>query len=224
MAVVHRPSPPGYLRPLAWLALLVVVGSVFPPFHVRRIDASPGQRLADGQGLSGGASTPATAAFDARQTAATYWHDQLVPAASRATDAATLAALLAHDPAAAVSHYGRRAGLGGNAWYFVRGSGRVSAINRQGVRLMIAGNSKLAVLLPIGPIFGNALRDATGLLDAKNFSSFDFNALSAETEVQPGLQRAAVGQRVRFLGCAEAVVEDGRPLLRLVPISIEYPP
>jgi predicted lipoprotein len=81
-----------------------------------------------------------------------------------------------------------------------------------------------------GLLFGNTVRDGTGLLNVNDFpNSQDFNAISealnhlVETRVQPKLrEQAKVGSVVAFAGCAE--VNDGstdlRPL-RVVPVSVE---
>jgi hypothetical protein len=169
------------------------------------------------------------AAFDARRYAQAFWNDRLLPAADRATDVAVLTAALGRDSDAAAAQYGRRAGLGGNALFLVRGTGRIDAIDRQGLRISVDRRGNSSVLIPVGPIFGNVLRDGSGLLDAKDFSSFDFNALSgelnaiAETVAQSAVQRAAVGGTLSFAGGAEATSASGRSQLTVVPISIEFP-
>jgi predicted lipoprotein len=204
--------------PLSWLAAIVTAWVIFPPFHVRRLASD-----------SGAANAPAAtaAAFDARSYAETFWNHKLLAAASQATDLNTVLTALARNSTAA-EQYGRRTGLGGKPFYFVRGAGRVSSIDRKGVWLSVDDPAHARVLLISGPIFGNALRDATGLLDIKNFTSFDFNALStelnrlAETKAQPGLQRAVVGERVRFTGCAESEGNGDKLLLKVVPISVEH--
>ncbi len=86
--------------------------------------------------------------------------------------------------------------------------------------------------LETGNIFGNAVRDGTGLLNVNDFpNSQDFNALSSEInrrieqQVLPALRKAAaVGATVRFAGCAEIVDEDTdlHPL-RIVPFIVEAP-
>lgn len=220
MAVVHRPSTRRYLQLLIWLAVLIVLGIVVPPFHVYRLESTPGR--------AGGNAPPLPATVDVRQFAQTFWTEKLVPASSQATEVGMVVAELARDPELAASRFGRRSGLGGKALYFIRGEGRVSSVDHKGVWLVLDGGSKIPVLLPIGPLFGNALRDATGLLDVNNFSSFDFNALSAElnriaeTRIQPDLKRTIVGRQLRFVGCAEAADESGKVQLKVVPISVEY--
>jgi predicted lipoprotein len=221
MAVVRHPSLHRWLQPLIWLVILIVVALVFPPFHVHRLES--------GAGLSNGNLTPLPAPLDVREYAHRFWNEQLLPASSQASEAGVVTAALASDPELAAKQYGRRSGLGGNALYFIRGTGRVRSSDRKGIWLALEGHDQIPVLLSGGPLFGNALRDATGLLNVKDFSSFDFNALStelnriAETQVQPALKRAVVGKQLRFVGCAEAGGESGKLQLKIVLISVEYP-
>ena len=86
------------------------------------------------------------------------------------------------------------------------------------------------VVLPVGLLFGNAVRDGTGLLNVNDYpNSQDFNDISQalnriiETRVLPSLrERAKVGATVRFVGCTEIADESGdlRPL-RVVPIQVD---
>jgi predicted lipoprotein len=86
------------------------------------------------------------------------------------------------------------------------------------------------VSLQTGLIFGNAVRDGTGLLNVDDYpNSQDFNAISealnrlVEERVLPRLrERARVGATVRFAGCAEVNDEssDLKPL-RVVPIRAD---
>ena len=98
--------------------------------------------------------------------------------------------------------------------------------------LCATANLRSQVSLETGKIFGNAVRDGTGLLDVNDFpNSQDFNALSSEInrrieqQVLPALRKkAAVGATVRFVGCAEIMDEDTdlHPL-RIVPFIVEAP-
>ena len=81
-----------------------------------------------------------------------------------------------------------------------------------------------------GLVFGNAVRDGTGLLNVNDYpNSQDFNDISAElnklieTRVQPKLrERAKVGATIRFTGCAEVSDEStDLHLLKLIPIQAE---
>jgi predicted lipoprotein len=104
-------------------------------------------------------------------------------------------------------------------------------ISDSGIALAVTqSTTQPEVLLETGLLFGNALRDGTGLLDVNDYpNSQDFNGISAalnhlaETRVLPRLrERARIGATVRFVCCAEVNDEatDLHPL-RLVPIQAE---
>jgi predicted lipoprotein len=179
-----------------------------------------------GSGVEG---SPATD-FDPAAFVERFWIEQLIGSATTAADASELVGMLRDDPQAARVKHGRSVGLGGVFYYFVAGTGRVVATEKNSVGLAVGdGEEAIEVELGTGPVFGNALRDGTGLLDVNDFpNSKNFNALSAELnkrvedDVLPALRAVAVGATVRFAGCAEVVDEatDLRPL-RVVPFLAE---
>jgi predicted lipoprotein len=86
------------------------------------------------------------------------------------------------------------------------------------------------IVVPLGMVFGNAVRDGTGLLDSSSYpNAQEFNDISAalnsmvETNVLPQLQQMAkVGQRIQFAGCVEVADEEAdlKPL-KLVPTTVK---
>lgn len=156
-----------------------------------------------------------------------FWSQQLIPGQSNAVDAATLVAAIKADPQSAKAAHGRTVGLGGAYLYFLSGTGRVLELNKNSIGLAIEDGAKeVQVALETGPIFGNAVRDATGLLDVNNFSnSQDFNKVSSElnrrveTDVLPKIrENATIGAKIRFVGCVQ-ISDEGSDLfpLRVVP-------
>ncbi|MBI5768813.1 MAG: DUF2291 family protein [Verrucomicrobia bacterium] len=177
-----------------------------------------------------GSGDAAPAAFDPAAFTEKFWRERLTPAAARATDSTALVPALRRDPAAAAKQFARVAGVGGSGYYFFRGTGRVTAVERNRVLLDLDG---VTVALGTGPLFGNTVRDGTGLLNVNDFPGLaEFNALSAElnrlveAQVFPVLrERARVGATLAFAGCAEAPesIESG-PLLVVVPVEISAAP
>jgi predicted lipoprotein len=107
----------------------------------------------------------------------------------------------------------------------------VVSVTKKGIGLSLKSEGdEVDILLPTGLLFGNAVRDATGLLDASAFpNSQNFNDISTElnriveAQVLPELKsRAAIGRRVQFASCAEVVDEekDLKPLV-LIPVSVK---
>jgi hypothetical protein len=213
-----RNSSPKWRLPVklaAWTAAAAIVFYVFPPFHIRPL-ASAGARTA---GVPG--------AIDVPQFADSFWTGKLVSPAIQPVDAQPLVAAFNDDPARAVEKYGRRAGIGGKAFFLVSGQGRVVSTDRRGVRLSTEVQNGVELVLITGPVFGNALRDVTGLLKIDDFSSFDFNALGtqlnrlAETRAQPVLAGVSVGSTLSFLAAGEFDDASGeRPRIKLVPIRV----
>ncbi len=211
------------LRPGRWARWAVAVGIAAVVFHFvplfRVLPLESARQQAVGT------------AFNAEAFAETFWHQRLLKADPSAVEAARLVKALRDDPAGA-SRLGRRLGLSRTSSFFVSGTGQILSVAPDAVTIRLEGDPGDArVLIETGPVFGNAIRDGSGLLDVSAFpNSQDFNAISTalnrrvEADVLPALRdRARVGARVRFLGCAEVEDLAGAEPLRIVPIRIEWP-
>jgi len=203
---------------LSWLISLALFAGfcwLLPPFHVVSLR-----------------QTQQSEAFSATAFAARFWETKLIPAPDRAVSVAELLAALAHDAGAARQHFGHSPGLSSTTCFFVRGSGRITEIATDGVKVSLDGaTAPSEVKLSTGLVFGNTVRDATGLLNASDFpNSQDFNDISAELDhlvearVLPGLhERAAVGKPVRFAGCLELEDGDLPKTSEIIPVEVEWP-
>jgi predicted lipoprotein len=190
-----------------------------PLFHVVPLDQAR-QR-------SGGKAIDPAAFVDG------FWTERLIPGAARAVDAAQLVTALQKDRKSARRTYGHWMGVGGADYYLVAGTGRVVSVGKDSVELSLRdGQTQVQVSLETDKIFGNAVRDGTGLLSVNDFpNSQDFNALSSEInrrieqQVLPALRKkASAGAKIHFVGCAEIMDEDSdlHPL-RIVPFIVEAP-
>lgn len=203
-----------------------------PLFHVVPLSAKNATS-------SGGASALGTSAtgqspqsiFEPTAFVNEFWRQRLLPGSSDAVDASNLIDAIARDPRDAKKTYGRRVSVGSVYYYFIKGTGRVVSVEKNSIGLAVHdGQSRIQVSLEIGPIFGNAVRDGTGLLDLNNFAnSQDFNAVSSEinrrieSDVQPMLRNlATIDAEILFVGCVEVTDEaiDLQPL-RVVPFIAE---
>ena len=169
--------------------------------------------------------------FDATQFAETFWTSRLLPSLDKAVKADVLLPAIQSDAAAAKKKYARSVGLSEGYFYFLSGTGRVVAVSDDGISLAISGGATNAeIVLQTGLVFGDAIRDGTGLLNVNNYpNSQDFNDISAalnhivETRVAPKLrERAKVGGTISFAGCAEVDDEaaDLKPL-KVIPIQAD---
>ena len=136
------------------------------------------------------------------------------------------------DPGAAAERYGRRLGLSGTAAYWVTGQGVIAAADDRVVEIAVEGAGDTGIFIRLGPVFGNAIRDGSALLDVSDFANTrDFNALSVEInrrvedDVLPALAAgASVDRAVSFTGGVEIAQGDGAPAtLEIVPYRVAFP-
>jgi len=210
-------------RTAAWLATLAALGTLgwlFPLFHFVPLKQTESNAM--------------SAEFNASRYATAFWDDKLLKSLNRAADAEQVLAALSADPQRAREEYGRKLGFSHSTLFFLRGTGRIVSVKKNKVMLTLTdGDDAVDVVLPTGLLFGNAVRDGTGLLDASTFpNSQDFNDLSTalnrivETTVLPPLrEQAAVGATVSFTGCVEVDDEetDVRPL-KIIPVAVQIEP
>jgi predicted lipoprotein len=218
--------PEARLRPRRWVAPAVLGGAFavlfvfYPPFRVVPLNAP--------------SSTAKAVAFDATAYAATFWNDQLQPAAlTEGTDLATLVRDLRADPDAARTAHARTVGIGGRAYYVARGSGRIVGRERSALLVEPEGAPGMRVALRTGPVFGNTVRDASGLLEVNEFPGLtEFNALAAalnslvEERVLPALAAdLPEGATIAFTGAVEVPgslpTDPAAPLLAFTPLRAE---
>jgi len=186
--------------------------------------------------------------FSPTEYARDFWDNRLPAALDHPLSAGELIRLFNTDMKAAIAR-GRTLGHSRVHAYLLQGSGRVTAVRKDGllVNVLPEDPGPEVLLCTDSYIAGNAVRDASGLVDVSAFSdTMKFNRISAEINrivvqevIAPFLkQTPQAGMNVRFIGAAE-VAEDatertpfgGRQqhdgsgdswrLLRVVPIRLE---
>jgi predicted lipoprotein len=189
-------------RLLAWfiaIAAATFLFWLFPLFQIVPLERAVKERAA--------------ATFNPTQFAEKFWTEHLLKSLDRAVNAEVLLSAIRANAAAARKKY----------------SGRVLAVSADEIRLAVSdGATTPEISLPLGMLFGNAVRDGTGLLNVNDYpNSQDFNGISEalnqliETRVLPKLrERAKVGATVRFAGCAE-VNDESADLKPLKVVAIE---
>ena len=199
------------------VAVFAVLYAVFPPFHVRSLKV-----VREAQ---------QSKQFNPIEFAAEFWNRSLLPAAEQAADASNVLDEINSDPKSAREQFGRTVGVGSSFFLFLRGDGRVVSADENHIGLTLKPyGDEAQIMIELGFVFGNAVRDATGLVKASNYpNAQEFNDISAalnslvEINVLPQLQQIAkVGSRIHFVGCAEVGDEDMelKPL-KLVPILVK---
>jgi predicted lipoprotein len=204
------------VRALLVAAVIAGLWWMFPPFHIRSLKATRAAQVA-GQ-------------FSAADFVGRFWAEKLLPATTQAADVAKVLEVLSVEPQKVREQYGRTVGVSSSYFLFVRGAGRVVDVSEDTISLAVRSTGDVVdVSMPLGLVFGNAVRDGTGLLDASSYANAqEFNDISAalnsivETNVLPHLQHmAAVGKRIQFAGCVEIGDEeqDFKPLT-VVPVLV----
>ena len=176
------------------------------------------------------AAAPQDEVVDPSAYAQDFWASRLHDVEQAAAPAADAIAALQRDPAAAKQEFGRAAGVGRSFYVLVQGEGAVAAVDKKGVRLRL-DDSEIEVRLAGPPYFGNAIRDASGLIGSEEFpSSRGFNELSrklnelAEQQVAARLSELEPGAHLRFVGCAKVTSQPTaqKPLtLQLVRLEVQ---
>jgi predicted lipoprotein len=208
------------MRANRWLIAIVVAAGVcwlFPLFHIVPLKTAAAEKEA--------------ATFNPASFTEKFWDERLLKSLDKAVKADVLLGVIQSNTAEAKKKFAHSVGVSESYTYFVSGTGRVIALSDDEISLAITGGATNAeVSLQTGLLFGNAIRDGTGLLNVNDYpNSQDFNGISealnhlVETRVLPKLHgQAKVGAKISFTGCAEVDDEstDLKPL-KVIPIQAE---
>jgi len=121
-------------------------------------------------------------AFDAPAFVAKLWEERLPARLDSAISLDALQAAMKSNPAAAFSTYFNSMSIGNIRYGLVKLTGKVVAVN-DGDVTVVAGNSNepLTVRIAAEYVYGNAIRDASRLVDIKDFvNTTDLNSISEE--------------------------------------------
>lgn len=155
--------------------------------------------------------------FDPAQYARNFWDQRLAGVLETALSAEPLIGLFNKDMEAAVSK-GRTLGQSRVHAYLLKGEGKIVSLGKDGLCVSVASpEASPEVLISTGSyVSGNAVRDASGLIDVSAFSdTMKFNRISSEINkivvqevIEPFQEKGAqVGMTVRFVGAAEVAEE-----------------
>ena len=200
---------------LKYAVLLVLVGVVtYNSIYFKKLDEV---KITSGS----------TSKFDPVAYAQTFWTTKLLPATLSATDFSTLITLLKTDKEKAIDMYSHALGIGNIRYFLVKGEGKLTAIGDNDVTISLPTGE--TVKLATEYIFGNAVRDASGLIKITEFdNTMDLNNVSAELNavirkkvVPPFRASAKVGDTVKFVGAIELNKEHLHlDDLELIPIKL----
>jgi predicted lipoprotein len=147
--------------------------------------------------------------FDAAKYARNYLKTQLIPSAGNAPQADQLLAMLKTNPVNAFKTYAHGLDIGNIRFFMVQGHVVVSSVDENDVYVLT--RDKQNIKIAIEYVFGNALRDAPGLININDFTNtMDLNNIAAEvdkivrTEVLPPFKSVVKkGDTISFAGAFE---------------------
>ena len=148
--------------------------------------------------------------FNPYAYAQTFWNSTLIPNLNKAIDITQLISMLSTDPEKTFTAYSHALGIGNLRYFLVKGEGTITSINEDDISVSLDSN-KQSITLATEYIFGNAVRDATGLININEFNNtMDFNNVSAELNkiirekvLPPFKQQAKKGNTIEFTGAIE---------------------
>ena len=118
--------------------------------------------------------------FDAAQYASTFWKSTLPGALVKAIDLTELTTLISANEAKAFDDHSHALGIGNLRYFLIKGKGAVESV-KDDIVIIVLANSEQRIALATEFIFGNAIRDASGLINVNEFTNtMHFNNVSAE--------------------------------------------
>ena len=120
--------------------------------------------------------------FDAVNYTQTLWTKRIPGKIDSAIELSTLIAELDKDKEKALNKYTNSLGIGNYRYVFVKAKVKVIAVEEDELKVQFAnGSSVTEAIIATEYIYGNAVRDASFLVDVKDFSNTaDLNAISEE--------------------------------------------
>jgi predicted lipoprotein len=155
-------------RYIKYLLLVVVIGLVaYKSVYVKKLS---GMKVANDE------------KFDAGSFSKKLWEEKLPAKLGSAVDLATFIKATQSNPADAFSKYTNALGIGNYRYALIRTEGIVTDINEDDITLQVKlADSLMSAKLTTEFIYGNAIRDASGLVDVKDFpNTMDLNNISEE--------------------------------------------
>jgi len=168
--------------------------------------------------------------FDAKAFAEDLWKSSLFKTFDTALVLNDLLENLKSDPQQTFDLHARAIGIGNIGYFKVKGEGVVYKVNENNIILSYEG---LKVEIETEFIFGNAVRDASGLIRIEDFTrTSDINAISEEINklirerlIPPFRKEVKKGNKVRFTGAIE--LNRAYPDIRLpevIPLTLQILP
>lgn len=124
----------------------------------------------------------ATEKFDAVAFSKKLWAEKMPEKLDKAVELSVLIDAVATDKEKAFEKYSNSMGIGNYRYAFITTRAKVMAVNEDEVQLQLAvTDSVINAVLATEYIYGNAIRDASALIDIKDYpNSTDLNSIAEE--------------------------------------------
>lgn len=171
---------------------------------------------------------PAAEAFDVETFVTDIWENQLPGIMHQALEIPYLLDALAHNPEEAFQQYSNVLGISNTHYFLVKGIGIIISVNEETIRVAIQDTIMADIATVF--IFGNTVREASGLVDISDFANMmDFNQVSVhlnrlirEELANPLRNEAQEGMAIHFTGATEINrLAELSPKLFIVPINYQ---
>lgn len=125
---------------------------------------------------------------------------------------------------------GKKLGVSNNRYFMIHGEGEVMSINEENVLIKLNDTSEQQLQIATDFIFGNTLRDASGLVSISDYTStMDFNNISVEMNkivrqkvLPPFISNLKMGDKVFFKGAIKInITEPENQDLRVISVKLE---
>ena len=169
--------------------------------------------------------------FDAAVFSKKIWTEKMPAKIDSAVELSTFINAVTGDKENAFKKYSNALGIGNYRYALLKTQGTVSAVNEDEILLQIPlADSVINVVLATEYIYGNAIRDASSLVDVKDFpNSSDLNSISEEmnkiirTTVLPSFKTSVKkGDKVNIIAAVEINKEHIKwSGLELLPVRLQ---
>jgi len=167
--------------------------------------------------------------FDAIKYARKYYN-AVIPIAGKSIEYNKLLSLLTSNPEKTFADHSHALGIGNIKYFLVQGKGTIKSVNESSITVLIKTDSAEALVnIATEFVFGNAIRDASGIIKLNEFSSTsDLNNVSAEINkiirdevLPPFTAKAKPGDAITFSGAIELNKKNlNTEGIEVVPVAI----
>lgn len=168
-----------------------------------------------------------TTVFDATEYAHQFWNESLPQSIAQSPEINHLLKQFNEDPTLTFEQYGKKLGISKTYYFMLNGNGEILSVENEHIPVLL--NDHDTINLATVFIFGNAVRDGSGMINIDHFVNMtDFNNVSiainrlVKEQVVSHLKKSAQkGKHLSFAGVAELKEDQTIPeTLNIIPVKV----